>query len=181
MFFTIMLTLLLLLLIFCPRLSIGFEQPYVRFLLDAFLSVYMGIFIFILYPHDGLIPIPGFDPVLRLAGPLALVLVIFIFYDKYMPSRRVGMLYRPVVDGAAAQINAGAVQVVSDSSDAKGGIYAKVANTEGDLQGIYVEFDSGVFEHKATVTAQYRESKTNVFERYTTNPIVQFGRVITSK
>jgi hypothetical protein len=94
------------LLLWALRIPTDFEGTFTRFVLSLGLALFAGVFLFILYPWNyRLTKIPGIDVSVELAGPAVLVIVLFLFINRYMPAPESGRLH-VFVDAAGREADA---------------------------------------------------------------------------
>ena len=81
-------------LVWALRSPPDFAGTFPRFLLCFALAMYGGVFLFVLYPWNyRLTKFPGIDLTMEVVGPPALIIILFLFLNRYMPAPEGGRLH----------------------------------------------------------------------------------------
>lgn len=135
-----------------PERLVAFESPVPRTVLCLSLALYLALFLFILYPQKVVFPIPGLDATVRIMGPAALWVGLFLFLLKQFPAETIAYFTPHGSNGTVLRIPYDAVTIKPIDFT----VCNKAQDSEGFLSGVYVHFPPGQTQAKAEVAISLR-------------------------
>lgn len=150
-----------------------FDGAFARFVLSVGLSLYLAVFLFIIYPWEyRLTKIPYIDLSVELAGPVVLCIALFWFFFRVMPAPEGGQLHL-LGDSEGQEIaSAGDISIAKLRFAERGEVeYHFIPIRKGEflvgIHGVYLRYPEGVTRLKAWIKPglPFKEQEVE-FRRY---------------
>jgi hypothetical protein len=138
-------------LVWAIRSPADFAGTFPRFLLCFTLALNGGVFLFVLYPWNyRLTKIPGIDLTMEVVGPAALIIILFLFLNRYMPAPESGR-FHVFIDASGQEADAAefANAKLQFSDTVKPEFYLVPATDGRHLYGVFIRYP----ENMPTVNA----------------------------
>ncbi len=130
-------TVLLVVTLAVPTTIEALRSLWLRYVFCILISLYLAVFFFVLYPQKVVV-----KTWVKLVGPLALWVFFFQFLSANMPSPRTGTLFRPRYAEGAPKLRASSL-TIEPVEGGKSFPCFYVPDSNGDLEGVYIEFLEG--------------------------------------
>jgi hypothetical protein len=151
-----------------------FEGTFARFILCLSIALYLGLFLFIIYPWGyRLTKIPYVDLSVEVVGPAALFIILFVFLLRTMPAPAGGRLHvfvdRQQHEIQVADIGTVDLQFIGGTTPT---YFLVPGPNHESLHGIFVLYPENVSRLRATIrVAQVFRPQQIEFQRDSAEPI----------
>jgi hypothetical protein len=161
-------------LVWALRSPTDFAGTFPRFLLCFALALYGGVFLFVIYPWNyRLTRIPGIDLSMELAGPAALIIILFLFLNRYMPAPESGRFHVFMdVNGQEADAAEFANATLRFTDTVKPEFYLVPATDGRHLYGVFIRYPENTPKANAVMDlGQVFAPEPLTFDRDSAEPV----------